>query len=223
MGAVQADMALYAQHANDGDEGYITMAWGAAEVMGPHSLSDLRKWWIDAGCRETGTRYPQEGANIKWWNTQTVGAVQADMALYAQHANNGIARYVVEAWGAEQADASMEECNAQVKSPDASVGTGSNAPGDRFKCCKLCGCSSVLKTMKVFSFVMSFLVGLKKFVDAFISKHHIENFTNWTMVICATSRDWAGSIVKDYAEYISVAAAAFIALAIYRFSSRHTG
>ena len=64
-------------------------------------------------------------------------------------------------------------------------------------------------------------------MNVYIPKHYVESFTNWTMVVFVTSKEWAGWIVEGYTEYIAAAAGACIllatALAVYHCLWGHTG
>ena len=94
------------QHAASGDSlspaemsddaaGWLFRPW-LGETPGPHSLVDLQQWWIQAGCGDDGTVYPElptSAAQIALWNAKTVSRVKADMAQYRTNADEGKGGY----------------------------------------------------------------------------------------------------------------------------------
>jgi len=101
--AVKDDMSLYGQHAAAGVERYVIAAYGP--LMDPtarnHSLPNLCQWWLDAGCRVTGEKYPgtRSSEDLTWWRERSPQAVKDDMSLYGQRAAAGVERYVIAAYG----------------------------------------------------------------------------------------------------------------------------
>ena len=66
-----------------------------------HSLPNLCQWWLDAGCRVTGEKYPgtRSSEDLTWWRERSPQAVKDDMSLYGQRAAAGVERYVIAAYG----------------------------------------------------------------------------------------------------------------------------
>ena len=65
------------------------------DERGPHSLTNLQRWWINSGCSESGTAYPAnvDDAQTVWWNQRTVADVKADMAAFKSNAEKGVGSY----------------------------------------------------------------------------------------------------------------------------------
>jgi hypothetical protein len=57
----------------------------------------LARLWIDAGCTDTGTKWPEfhgySDNPLNYWNTITLGAVHDDMVTYRSRADGNLSDY----------------------------------------------------------------------------------------------------------------------------------